>query len=187
MKKILFIILLLLNCFYASPQTEMGVKAGVSLAGLEGNFEQGELSLSNQGPSGGIIVVLKISPSFYIQPEVNFCQQGDKRTGMQHVPGNVISWISFNDPELYADVESTIKLNYVEIPLLAKLVFGHKFKYYVSFGPYIAFCTKASRQITGNSYLYLNSKGTVPFVESEGGIILFLFPTRLISGTISKR
>jgi hypothetical protein len=66
-------------------------------------------------------------------------------------------------------------LNYLEVPVLAKLIFGHRLKYYVCFGPHIAFLVEAKTKTSGNSLLYLDEAGNMPLTQSGYPLPAFSF------------
>ena len=84
---------------------EFGLKAGLNLASLEGDdvFEEAALK-SRTGFSGGIFVGIPVTPNFLIQPEVLYSQKGAKLEA--------------------AGEEATVKIDYIEVPVLFKGRFG---------------------------------------------------------------
>jgi hypothetical protein len=86
---------------------------------------------------------------------------------MQEVPADAFSEIGVpTDIILYANFKSITILNYIEVSILAKFILGHKFKYYASAGPHIAFLTEAKTKTSGNSSLYLDAAGTLPLLQN---------------------
>lgn len=165
--KNIYIIPFVFSCFFAKAQSEIGVKGGINMSNLDGSHAKCDLPLSKSSFSTSFFVAVKIFPSAYFQPEINFTQQGGNQTGMQQVPHKIMNIMDLNDVNLYADFRNVTAINYVEIPLLVKFILGRKLKYYACFGPYIAFLYQATLQTSGNSYLYLNRQGTLPFIQKE--------------------
>jgi hypothetical protein len=148
-------------------QLHIGAKAGISIPNLEGNSEQSKGYTSRKGVYGGLIVSLQLTPSLYLQPEVNFSPQGGQRKGMQQVPSDAINEITLPPGvNLYANFKNVTILNYLEIPILAKLILGHRVKYYVCFGPHMAFLLEAKTKTSGSSLLYLDAAGAMPVTQN---------------------
>lgn len=166
MKYILNIAVALLGCCVVHAQMSLGGKAGISVPDLKGNTEQSKGYTSRLGVYGGVFVNIRFSGSFSLQPELNFSPQGGQRKGMQPVPANAISGITLPDGAvLYARFNSTTILNYLEVPVLAKLLLGNKLKYYICGGPHIAFLLEAKTKTSGNSNIYLDEAGTMPVTD----------------------
>jgi hypothetical protein len=165
--KLFFTITLILFCLLANAQLQMGGKAGISIPNLEGNSEQSEGYTSRKGMYGGLIVSFQLTPSLYLQPEVNFSPQGGQRKGMQQVPSDAIHEITLPPGvNLYANFKNVTILNYLEIPILAKLILGQKVKYYACFGPHIAFLLEAKTKTSGSGLLYFDAAGTMPVTQN---------------------
>ncbi len=130
MKKILLTALLAVGmCCTAIAQDDkkntpikFGVKAGINLANASGNgidlFTDGEKSDSKLGITIGAFLEYEISEKFSIQPEIFYSQQGFKKN------------ISNSD-------EFTLKLDYINIPILAKYNASDNFSFLL--GPQIGF------------------------------------------------
>jgi hypothetical protein len=166
--KNIYILLFVSICFSANAQFRIGAKAGISIPNLEGNSEQSKGYTSRQGTYGGLILNFKLARLLSLQPEINFSPQGGKRNGIQQVPSDAISGISFPPGiNLYANFKNTTILNYLEVPVLLKFTLGHKLKYYACFGPHIAFLVEAKTKTSGSSLLYLDAAGTFPLKLNE--------------------
>lgn len=87
---------------------------------------------------------------------INYAGQGGKRTGMQPVTG-VQPGVTF-----YASFKNVAILNYLEVPVMAKWEWGHKWKYYADFGPYVGFLLSAKQKTSGSGPLYYDEGGTQP-------------------------
>jgi hypothetical protein len=86
---------------------------------------------------------------------------------MQQVPSDAIGGISLPPGiNLYANFKNVTILNYLEIPILVKLQWGYKVKYYACAGPHVAFLIEAKTKTSGNSLLYLDAGGTLPLAEN---------------------
>jgi hypothetical protein len=170
MKKNL-IVLLLFFCSTGFSQILIGAKGGISIPNLKGNNEQSKGYTSRLDGYGGIIVNFQLTPYLSLQPEVNFSPQGGQRKGMQPVPSDAVSGIILpSGTKLYARFNTTSILNYIEVPVLAKLILGDKLGYYLCAGPHIAFLVEAKTKTSGTSSLYFDEGGTIP-VGSNGNIL----------------
>ena len=165
--KLFFTTTVLLFCLSANAQLQIGAKAGISIPNLKGNSEQSKGYTSRKGIYGGLFATYQLTPSLYLQPEINFSPQGGQRKGMQPLPADAIEGISLPPGlNLYANFKNVTILNYLEIPVLAKLLWGHKIKYYACAGPHIAFLIEAKSKTSGSSLLYLDEGGTAPLDEN---------------------
>lgn len=124
MKKVLLsVIAMVAFTISVSAQTTFGVKAGVNLATLGGDVEDADGITSFH--IGGVAEI-GISEKFSFQPELLFSAQG----------------ASFEDSgEDYA-YEENLKLNYINIPLMAKLYLTEGFS--VEAGPQIGLLLSAN-------------------------------------------
>ena len=68
------------------------------------------------------------------------------------------------DGYMYADINSDAVLNYLEIPLMAKLFFdlGPKLKFYFNAGPYMGVILNAKNLTSGRSSIYVDKDGFIP-------------------------
>jgi len=165
--KIFYITAILFFCVSVNAQLHIGAKSGVSIPNLKGNNEQSKGYKSRLGLYGGIFINFPLTNSLSLQPEVNFSPQGGQREGLQEVPSDAISGVGLpGDINLYANFKNVTILNYLEIPILAKLVLGQKFKYYACFGPHIAFLVEAKTRTSGSGLLYLDAAGTIPLTQN---------------------
>jgi len=110
MRSGLFVVLLALVATPAFAQglTAAGVKVGVNFARLNSDDELVDQLDTRTGLIAGGFVELGINDMFSIQPEVLYSQKGGK--------GGVT--------EVGLAYDATLKLDYVEIPILAKFNFG---------------------------------------------------------------
>ena len=159
-------VILLFFFFLSVAQIHVGAKGGISIPNLKGDNEQSKGYTSRLGSYAGIAANFQFSEYFSLQPEVNFSPQGGQRKGMQSVPSDAIKGITLPPgTKLYADFKSTTILNYIEIPVLAKLTLGHnKLTYYICAGPHIAFLAEAKTKPSRSSSLYLDAGGTIPLM-----------------------
>ncbi len=161
-------VVLLCSCLLADAQIEIAAKGGLSLPNLEGNNEQSKGYTSRAAFCGGAAVSVGLSHRLSLQTELNFSPQGGQRKGMQPLASNNINGIVLPQGTiLYANFKNNTILNYLEVPLLLKITFGRKLKYFVSAGPCISFILNAKSKTSGNSSIYLDKDGTMPLSVNE--------------------
>lgn len=149
-------LLLLSAASYAQKNTfAVGARGGVNISRLCcGSMELNEDYKFGEGPSIGLTASYGISDHFSIMAELNMATQGGKKNGMQAVtPGT-------NGSVLYANFDNKTVLNYLELPILARVTFGEKFKYYINAGPYVGYLLSARNVTSGSSMLYSDKAGT---------------------------
>jgi len=121
MKKLSVLLLLLsLGSMALAQGLSFGIKGGLNHSSANGDWAQGAESRS--GIAAGGYLTLSLLPSFAIQPEILYSQKGWKLSSeIEGVP-----WVG------------EYRVNYLEIPMLAKFSFGVLVKPYVIVGPYFA-------------------------------------------------
>jgi opacity protein-like surface antigen len=107
-----------------------GVKGGMNMSNISGNDVEG--TDANMGMAAGAYATISLLPSIAIQPEIIYSQKGWKESG--EILG-------------YA-YEGTSRINYMEIPVLAKISFGAIVKPYILAGPYFATRLSSTAEIT---------------------------------------
>jgi len=110
MKKGFGIILVAVFTFLVSSSSfagdmAFGIKGGVNLAKIYG--DDVESADTRTAGVGGIFLMYAVSDNFAIQPEVLYSMKGAKESGSEEG----------------VEYSSTMKLNYIEIPVLFKLIF----------------------------------------------------------------
>lgn len=114
MKKIIFsaLMLLLLNVAFAQHAVQFGIKGGVNFANLK---DENNSSDAKTGFNAGALAHIHLSKSFALQPEVVYSAQGAE----------------------YAN--GKMRLNYINIPVLAQYMFGNGFR--LQTGPQLGILT----------------------------------------------
>jgi hypothetical protein len=116
---------------YCSAQgLSLGIKGGVNMSNVTGSDVDG--TEANMGLAAGAYATIGLMPSIAIQPEILFSQKGWKETG----------------DFFGVAYEGSYKINYMEIPVLAKISFGAIVKPYVLAGPYFASRLSTSGEVT---------------------------------------
>ena len=162
------IVAFLIMCAFttqAQKSLYIGAQGGLSIPNLTATAKEtnpmNEGFSSRVGPHFGLLVEKQFSNLFSVQAEVNYSGQGGKRNGIQAI--RIDPFLGY----IYADIKNTSRLNYIQVPVMAKINLGlsEKVKFFVNAGGFVGFLV-AANQITegqGNLYLDKNKQSTVPF------------------------
>ncbi len=112
MKKILFSAIVLATTYGNAQEVTFGAKLGLNVSSFSGDVTD---SKSLIGAQFGGFAEIKISDKFAVQPELLFSMQGAKSEYTETDLGD-----SYSE-------ESKTKLNYLNVPLLAKYYIADKF------------------------------------------------------------
>ena len=168
MKKLFFSILGFLSCVFTEAQTPIRLRSGISLSNLEADMKDKWHYDYRNRLYGGIATSIHLFDFFYLQPELNYMPQGAWQTGVQLIPEYICKEKGLPiKPTLYTGYNNSIKLDYVEASVLFKVEYGNRFKYFVAIGPYISILVGARQTVSGNGVVYLDEKGTIPFVSGN--------------------
>ena len=136
-KKTLFSFAFVALAISLSAQVSIGVRAGATFPNF--SVEQGSTNFSfdaNLGLTAAAIFEIGISDVFAIQPEIAFVQKGAKSEVQDYFGGG--------------NTESKIRLNHIEVPVLAKVKFGSEtVKAYVAAGPSFGYAISGSTKEDG--------------------------------------
>ena len=169
MKKAIFYPSLFLLMFWfftaRSQNVALGIQGGLSIPNLTAGGSN--VTPLNKGYSSrlgldfGINAEFKISSVFSIQPQLEYSSQGGQKNGPQALPDPNPQ----GPPYLYATYNSTAKLNYLLVPILAK--FGWDFKgsplrFFVDAGPFLGYRLSATQVTSGSSLVYADAAETEP-------------------------
>jgi hypothetical protein len=177
MKKLIFyssFFILSLLFFNANAQEDVsvGIRGGISVPNLSaGGSVENPLNSgysSRLGPDVGIFAEFKISKLFSIQPMLEYSGEGGKKDGLQAfpTPPQLAPEFQPNPPPtyLYANYNSTAKLNYLMLPILAKLGWDLKksspIRFYIDAGPFLGLLLSAKQETSGTSNFYTDPQGT---------------------------
>jgi long-subunit fatty acid transport protein len=126
MKKIILTAAAVFAFSFANAQeTKFGAKVALNIASVTGDIEN---TSSIIGFQVGGFAEIKISEKFAIQPELLYSTQGVEE--------------SYSEDEL--EIKNTIKLGYINVPVMAKYYATTKFS--LEFGPQIGFLTSAKAE-----------------------------------------
>lgn len=141
MKKSYYLFILTLFYFnYSSAQNaSFGFFGGANARNVSyGSYKFKHLNL---GPDFGGFAEFRLAENFSLQPMLEYSAQGSKQ-------GAFISMSNYNNDQLNNDVKFG-ELNYLMIPVLAKVSFGlgekSPIRLYTSFGPYAAYLLSADQ------------------------------------------
>jgi Outer membrane protein beta-barrel domain len=144
--------------------TRIGLHGGLSIPSIRGgNNEQSEGYSSRLGPYFGVFADYVMGQHFSLRGEINYASQGGKRDGMQPISADQLSGVPI--PEgmtVYANFNNETILDYVEIPVMAMMSWGHGTRFFVDAGPYVGFLVRAKTVTSGSSLLYSDASGTLP-------------------------
>ena len=140
-------------------QLWVGFHGGPSVPNLSGGTNEiSEGYTSRFGPYFGIFGDYIMRPYFSVRGEINYSSEGGKRNGMQPftpdpalgLPSGMTVYASFNNEAI---------IDYLEIPVLAKLDWGQTIRFFVDAGPYLGFLVRAKTVTRGSSPVYQDKAG----------------------------
>lgn len=160
------LLLLAASAAAAAGDLRIGLRGGLSIPNIQGSdtdiFTRG--FTSRRGPSFGVFVERALAADWSLVLEFNYTSQGGKRNGMQvitEVPPGLPT-----DLYLFADFNNETILDYLELPVLARLSFGRGRRFFLNAGPYAGYLVRARAVTGGSSLIYLDESGTQPVVPS---------------------
>lgn len=134
----------------------VGAHAGTGLSRLCcGSMEANKDYQFKVGPTFGLTAAYGLNNKLSLLAELNYTTQGGKKEGMQA--------LSHSGQTVYADFSNKLYLNYLELPVMARMTFGSKIKYYANAGIFGGYLLSAKHKASGSSALYLDKDGKVPF------------------------
>ncbi|HWB24071.1 MAG TPA: porin family protein [Chitinophagaceae bacterium] len=156
---------------YSQKDLLLGVKAGIDIPNLTAGNGSGSNPVSKGwssrlGPYFGAVCIYKLTGKFALQAELNYSSQGGKKNGKQAIP---TSDFTPNPPTgtpeyLYANLNSVSRLNYLELPVMARLSFplGKGWHFFVTGGPYFGYLVAAKDIVKGTSNVYADENEQMP-------------------------
>jgi len=189
----------------------IGVRGGLSMPGFTGGSDnplsKGYSTITRYG--FGVFAEFKLSDLFSIQPMLEYSQEGGKKNGyqaLQPIPANQGAMLSLMNngtvPEfLSANVNNQSKLNYLQLPVLAKfgwdLDHQQRWRIYVDAGPYAALLVGAKQIISvpsGSAILYMTPNDQIPLPEIDPNTQMPVFdqsgnmvPTQITNTTTNTK
>jgi hypothetical protein len=148
----------------------LGAKGGVSIPNLQagGSNQVSNGYKSILGPYFGIFADKPLTRRFSIQVELNYSAQGGQKNGEQAIPSSTFSAYfppGYTPPQyFYANFDSKARLNYLELPVLAKFTFpiGGHVKFLIDAGPYVGYLLTAKNITKDSSEIYMDQAETEP-------------------------
>jgi hypothetical protein len=176
MKKFIIpVVITIISCSvtksFAQKSVDIAFKSGVSIPNLTSGSNANPINSgysSRVGADEAVQAEFHLSKHFSIEPGLEYSQQGAKRNGVQAfaVPANMMDQFpsAQEPPYLYADYKSTVKINYLMLPVLAKYRFAinKHFGAYAAAGPFASVVLSAKNITSGTSNIYLDEQFTQP-------------------------
>ncbi|MGB1308053.1 MAG: porin family protein [Oceanihabitans sp.] len=174
MKRIFTSLALLLCIVVHAQETEaekpekgikFGVKGGLSLPSLSDNSDNiyAKDFKSYASYETGIFVDYGLNEKLSLQLELNYTVKGGERNGLQPVPADQMPpGLAPPGTVFYADFDNRTALEYLEVPILAKMTFGSNWRFFGNVGPYFGFLIGAEQETSGSSRLYADEDGDMP-------------------------
>lgn len=118
-------------------QMFVGFHGGPSIPNLRGGTnEVSEGYTSRLGPCFGVFADYELRPNLFLRGEINCMSEGGKRNGMQPIAPDPSLPVP-PGTTLYAAFDNEAILDYIEIPLLAKMSWGDVIRFFADAGPYV--------------------------------------------------
>lgn len=141
----------------------VGLRAGSTIPDLRDNggndFSSGWST--RVGLLLGVSAEVGITPALSVEAELNYSQQGARKNELQAASLPDVPMT------LYANFRNTAKLDYLEIPVLARFHTGPMRRFFLDLGPYAGLLLSAKNVTSGVSPVYVDESGT-PFTVPPG-------------------
>jgi Outer membrane protein beta-barrel domain len=183
-----FLFMISQNTF--SQKWQFGFKGGLSIPNLSstGGSEVSKGYTSISGPDLAIVADYKLAEKFSIESGIELSTQGGQKSGLQTIPAlpELSSYFPPGTQYLYASFTSTVKLQYLMLPVLLKYTMplgtGDHWKLYVDGGVFAGLLTKADASAAGSSKVYLDKEETQPL----GSVVVKFDSTGNIKNQLHK-
>jgi hypothetical protein len=146
------------------------VHAGSSIPDLRDNggneFSSGWSS--RVAPYFGVGAEIAVTPAISVVAEVNFAAQGGRKDGLQPIITDTSQLPVPEGTSLYARFKNVAKLDYLEVPVLARCRFGPARRLFADLGTYVGILVSAKTVTSGSSPIYLDAGGTQTLTLPEG-------------------
>jgi hypothetical protein len=179
--------IVLAACGLQAQDVKFGIRGGLNLPNIMAggsNTPVSEGYKSRLAAGAGIFTELQVSAGLSFRLGVEYSGQGGVKNGMQALPamrlvtemGNSAG-MGMNEQQLaalgalaagmpqyyYADVDNTVKLDYVMIPITAQYGWDmgqSPWRVYVSAGPFVSFALSGKQAAKGTSAMFTDATGT---------------------------
>jgi hypothetical protein len=152
-------------------QLWVGLRGGPSIPQLSGGGNEISRGYSSiLAPNFGILVEYPFTQRFSVQAELDYSGQGGQRKGLQPITQSPEGLPPLPAGQyLYADFTSKSILNYLEIPVMAKVRWGApgQWQWFAEGGPYVGFLLNAEQKTQGTSLIYTDQNRTPLTVEGQ--------------------
>ncbi|WP_336518414.1 outer membrane beta-barrel protein [Pollutibacter soli] len=160
MKKIIFSLFIFPTMISAVAQKKaIGLRSGITISGISGDSRDSPGYNSIASFYGTAFYVQQVGNVLYIQPEISWLTQGGQRDGILEISAFRPDIPVSGNQKLFADVHSTLRLNYINLSALAKLELGTRLKYFFCFGPFLSTLVRAKTDLNGSSLIYGDADG----------------------------
>jgi hypothetical protein len=172
--KLFAALFVLLVAFYPSRSLgqnwQWGIKGGLSLPNLSssGGSEVSSGYSTISGPDFALVSCYKLSEKFSIETGLEWSTEGGQKSGVQTIPAipELAQYFSPGTQFLYASFSSTVRLQYLMLPVLLKysvnLSKSNRWKLYVDGGLFGAYLVTATGSAAGSSQVYYDKGETRP-------------------------
>jgi hypothetical protein len=145
----------------------VGAHGGISIPNLRAKatdiFSQG--FTSREGPHFGLTADFDLAGRLSLALALNLTSQGGTRSGMQPITMELPEGLPIPPGTiLWADFRNETILDYLEVPVLARVTFGDRLRVFLDAGPYFGYLVRAKAVTAGASALYLDEAGTIPII-----------------------
>ncbi len=153
-----------IDIFAQSQKYLVGFEGGPSLIILWGNEGLKDYHKNTIGYSGGVFLQHNLTEKVSLRTTLSF-----ERKGSQTV---------FDNPT------TVLKLDYLTLPILARIHFGKKKNYFFDAGPFIGYLLKETEVTTGDNVAKITSDNTSYFSKFDAGVSIGLGFAYPIKGNI---
>ncbi len=169
----LFVLSFLFTFYCGTAQDlQIGAKGGLSLPNLSsaGGSDVSRGYRSIAGPDFALVADYKLRGHFSLEAGLEWSTQGGQKSGLQTIPASPDLAQFFppgsDIPYLYANFSSTVRLQYLMLPVLLKysmnLGTSDRWKLYIDGGFFAGWLISAKATASGSSKVYYDKEETQP-------------------------
>ena len=136
-----------------AQEVKFGAKVGLNISNVSGDIEE---SKNKVGFQIGGFAEIKVTDKFSIQPEMLYSTQGTKADQ------------TYTDADGSFNIDLTQKLNYLNIPVMAKYYVDKKF--YVEAGPQIGFLLSAEQKAEASGVYFGQPVNETETVDNKSSL-----------------
>ncbi len=158
---------LLASAWLAAGDVRIGAHTGLSVPRIHGDdsnpYSRG--FTSRFGPFFGLSFETRLTGRLSLAAEINYTSQGGLRKGLQPITMDLPEELGIPaGTMLFANFRNETILDYLEFPVMGRLTFGERKRFFVDAGPYLGFLVLAKAKTRGVSAIYLDEAGTQPII-----------------------